>query len=67
MNGQVTGVHAQTERDGVQFSEFDTPAYNFLDRCDDSAADQLLERIGGDVPGEGGECDQAKNTKRPLD
>jgi len=46
-----------------QFSELDTPADNFLHRCDYSAADQLLERIGGDVPGERSECGQAKNAK----
>ena len=63
VDGQVASIHAQAERDGVQFSEFDAAAGEFLHRRDHTATDHLLKGIGGDVPGKKGECNQAENAE----
>ena len=64
VDGQVANVHAQAERDGVQFSQFDASAGEFLRRRDHSTANPQLKRIGGDVPGEQTESDQTENAER---
>src|SRR5580658_11176291 len=64
MNGQVASVDAEAEGDRMEFAEFDAAARHFLDRCDHFATNSLLERIGGDVPGEEREGDQADKTER---
>ena len=63
MNGQVAGVHAEAERDGVQFAKLDAAARHFLQRRDHSAANHLLKGIGRDVPAEQTESDKTENAK----
>src|SRR4030088_1534806 len=65
VDGEVASIHAQTERDGVKFAEFDAAAGGFLHRRDYSAANQLLKGIGRDVPGECGEYNHAEHEKQP--
>src|SRR5208337_4372469 len=64
MNSQVASIYAQTEWNGVQFSQFHAAAGEFLRRSNHFAADPLLKGIGGDVPGEQCECDQTENGKQ---
>ena len=64
VDGQVASVHPQAKRDGVKFPEFDAAPGHFLNRRDDSAADQLLKGIRSDIPAEQSESNQAENTKR---
>src|ERR1700681_1051255 len=64
VDGEVASIHTQAERDGVKFAEFDAAARDFLKRCNDSAADQLLKRIRGGVPGERTESNQAEGAKQ---
>src|SRR6202050_1628973 len=63
MNGQVAGVDAEAEGDSMQFAELDAATRHFLDRRDDLPANPLLERIGGDIPGEEREGDQAEKAE----
>src|SRR5438105_5004438 len=63
VDGQIASVHAEAERNGVKFSEFDAAARDLLKRGDDSAANQLLKRIRGDVPTEQAESNQGENAK----
>ena len=64
VDGQVASVHAQAERSGVEFAEFDPAAHDLLNRGNHPAANQLLKGIGGDVPGEQPKSNQAKNAER---
>ena len=64
VDGEVASVHAQAKRNGVQFSEFDAAAGEFLGRRDHPLAHHPLKRIGIDVPGEQTEAKQAENAKQ---
>src|ERR1700682_4838147 len=64
VDGEVASIHAQTERDGVKFAEFDAAAGDFLYRCDYSTANQLLKGIGSCVPGERAESNHAEHAKQ---
>src|SRR5260221_9510163 len=64
VDGEVASIHAEAEGDGVKFAEFDAAAGDFLDRCDDPAANQLLKGIRGGVPAECTECNQAEYAKQ---
>src|ERR1700675_1712336 len=64
VDGEVASIHAQAERDGVKFAEFDAATRDSLKRCDHSAADRLLKRIRGDVPAEQAESNQGENAKQ---
>src|SRR6266704_5237537 len=64
VDGQIASVHAEAERNGVKFAEFDPAARAFLKRRDHSAAAHLLKRIRGDVPTEQAESNQGENAKQ---
>ena len=64
MNREVASIHAQAKRDRVQFAEFDATASCLFQRSDDPASHPLLKGVGGDVPAEKPERDQAENAKR---
>ena len=63
MDRQVARVHPQTEWSDVEFTEFDASTNNFLDRRDHAAPNPLLKGIGGHVPAEQAEGNQAKQAK----
>jgi hypothetical protein len=63
MNDKIADVNAQTERNRVKCSDFDSAARDFLQLCDDAAADRLLEGIRRDVPAEQAQHNQTESAE----
>ena len=64
MNGEITSVDPQAERDDVELSEFDAAPGEFFEGRDDVPPDLPLEGIGGDVPAEDREREGDENTEQ---
>ena len=63
MNREVASIHAQAERDGMQFAEFDPATSSRFQFRDYPVPHPLLKRIGSDVPAEQPEPQHAEQTK----
>ena len=63
MDGEVAGIHAQTKWDGVQFFEFNAAAGRLFEFRDYTLAYPALEGLGGHVPAEQTESEQAERAK----
>ncbi len=50
VNDQIPNIYSQPKRDGMQLTDLDAAARDFLERRDDATADCLLKGIGGDIP-----------------
>ena len=64
MDRQIAGIHAQAEWGDVQFAEFDPPAGDLFSCGDYPAAYFLLKGIGGDIPAEQRESNQAEDKNK---
>src|SRR5882724_7527792 len=65
VNDQIANVYPQPERYGMQLTDLDAAARDFLERRDDATADCLLKGIGGDIPAQQAQDNDTDDTEQP--